>query len=268
MQENDERSREIVQFLDEIAARSKTETAVEMRAYLVAFSKVRSILSRLELKGIQVLEPDTLERYEVDLSKKQETKSALDFILRKENVEIQLEVKYREKKDLCLSIQDLRHYCEVLGNNSKTEEILVTWVGDELPTLALNLAQLQRYISKKDQISVEVSLLRTLEEAVMDAFDRHMPDWYKAVDIAPGKGTRYDPKQLFVEALTANVAKIKAMAEKRRYTDRKQVSESITDQDIRNLMQIYDESQTIRLSSEHIEERLRQIASWTSTEVQ
>lgn len=273
MQENDEKSREIVQFLDEIAARSKTETAAEMRAYLVAFSKVRSVLSRLELKGIQVLEPDTLERYEVDLSKQQETKSALDFILRKENVEIQLEVKYREKKDrekkdLYLSIQDLRHYCEVLYNNSKTEEILVTWVGDELPTLALNLAQLQRYISKKNQISVEVSLLRTLEEAVMDAFDRHMPDWYKAVAIAPGKGTRYDPKQLFVEALTANVAKIKAMAEKRRYTDRKQVSESITDQDIRNLMQIFDEGQTVRLPSKHIEERLRQIASWTSTEVQ
>ena len=268
MQEDDEKSKEIIQFLDEIAARGKTETAAEMRAHLLAFSKIRSVLSKLELKGIQVLEPDSTERYEVDLSKRKEAKSALDFVLRKENVEIQLEVKYQEGKVVSLSIQDLRQYCEVLSNNSKTEEILVTWVGEELPTLALNLAQLQKYISKESQVSVEASSLKTLEEAVMDAFDRHMPDWYKAVEIAPDKGVRYDPKQLFVESLTANVAKIKAMAETRRYADRKQVSESITDQDVRSLVQIYNEGRGGQIDAERIEEKLKQIASWNSTAMQ
>jgi hypothetical protein len=268
MQENDEKSKEIIQFLDEIAARSKTETAAEMRAHLLAFSKIRSVLSKLELKGIQVLEPDSIERYEVDLSERKAAKSALDFVLRKENVEIQLEVKYREGKDISLSIQDLRQYYEVLSNNSKTEEILVTWVGEELPTLALNLAQLQKYISKGNQISVEASSLKKLEEAAMVAFDRHMPDWYKAVKIAPGKGVRYDPKQLFVESLTANVVKIKEMAETRRYADRKQVSESITEQDVRSLVQIYDEGLAGKLTPERIEEKLKQIASWNSTAMQ
>ena len=130
------------------------------------------------------------------------------------------------------------------------------------------MAQLQKYISKESQVSIEASSLKTLEEAVMDAFDRHMPDWYKALEIAPGKGARYDPKQLFVESLTANVAKIKAMAETRRYADRKQVSESITDQDVRSLVQIYDEGRAGKLTPERIEEKLKQIASWNSTAMQ
>ena len=155
-----------------------------------------------------------------------------------------------------------------MSNNSKTEEILVTWVGEELPTLALNLAQLQKYISKGTQISVEASSLKKLEEIVMDAFDRHMPDWYKAVEIPPSKGVRYDPNQLFVESLTANVVKIKEMAETRRYADRKQVSESITDQDVQSLVQIYDEGRAGKLTLERIEEKLRQIASWNSTAMQ
>jgi len=99
-------------------------------------------------------------------------------------------------------------------------------------------------------------------------FFRHMPDWYKAVEIAPDKGVRYDPKQLFVESLTANVAKIKAMAETRRYADRKQVSESITDQDVRSLVQIYNEGRGGQIDAERIEEKLKQIASWNSTAMQ
>lgn len=265
MHENDEESKGITQFLDEIAASSRTETAADMRAHLLAFSKIRPVLSKLELEGIQVLEPDSIERYEVDLSKRKKVKPALDFILRKENVEIQLEVKYREIKDITLFIQDLRRYYEVLSNNSKTEEILVTWVGEELPTLALNLAQLQKYISKETQISVEASSLKKLEETVMDTFDRHMPDWYKGVEIPPGKGIRYDPKQLFTESLTANVVKIKEMAEARRYADRKQASESIADQDVQSLVQIYDEGRVGKLTLERIEEKLKQITSWNST---
>ncbi len=264
MQENDEDSKRINQFLDEIAARSKTQTAADMRAHLLAFSKIRSVLSKLELKGIQVLESDLIERYELDLSKRKGTKLALDFILRKENVEIQLEVKYRESKDIFLSAQDISRYSEVLSNNSKAEEILVTWVGTELPTLRLDLAQLQRYISQGDKISVEASSLKTLEEAVMDAFDRQMPDWYKTVKIPPGKAVRYDPRQLFVASLMKNMQKIKATAEKRRSADRKQVGESITDQDIQSLVQIYEEGTVNKLTPEYVEERLKQITSWNS----
>ena len=143
-----------------------------------------------------------------------------------------------EKKNISLSIKELGQYRDVLSNNSKTEELLITWAEEELPTFALNLAQLQKYISKGEDIIVEASLLKKLEEAVTEAFDRQMPDWYKAVKVAPGKGFRYDPKQLFLESLAENVAKLKAMAENRRYEDRKQVSESITAQDIQDLVQI------------------------------
>lgn len=232
-----------------------------MRSQLLAFTKVRSALSELELKGIQVLEPDFVERYELGLSKREKPASALDFILRKENVELQLEVKCRRDKEMSLLRQDFERYHTVLSNNAKTEEILITWVDGDLPTLALDLSQIQKYLSGREKVSFEVSLLEPLLEAVMHAFERHRPDWSKAMEIALGKGPRYNARELFIEALRANIERLKATAEMRRYPDRKQVAQSISEADIRNLERIFDESRTGKVTPEYVEEMLRQLAA-------
>jgi len=262
MDKKEEKGLGITQFLNELAARSTTQTSAEMRSQLLAFMKVRSALSELELKGIQILEPDFVERYELDLSKREKPASALDFILRKENVELQLEVKYRKDKEMTLFRQDLERYHTVLSNNAKTEELLITWVDGDLPTLALDLSQIQRYLSGREEVSLEVSSFEPLCEAVMHAFERHRPDWSKAVEIALGKGPRYDARQLFIEALRANIDKLKATAEMRRYPDRKQVAQSISESDIRNLERIFDESRTGKLTPEYVEGLLRELAAW------
>jgi hypothetical protein len=262
MQQNDRESQEIGRFLDEIAAGTGIKTATDMKAYLLAFSKIRLVLSLLESKGIQVLAPNSVERYEENLSKKSSTKPTLDFVLRKENVEIQIEIKYQQTKDISLRIRDLQHYYEVLSNNSKTEEIMVTWVVEGFPTLTLDLAQLQKYLLREKQlITIEIASLKPLFEAVTSAFDRHMPDLYKTVGIESVKGARVDPRQLFVESLFVNTEKIKAAGEARRSEDRRRVSESITNQDIKELEQIFDEVRVGRLTLDGIEEKLKQMAS-------
>jgi len=252
---------DITQFLDELAARSTTADAAEMRSQLFAFIKVRSVLSELEGQGIQILEPDLVERYELGLSKQEKPASALDFILRKENVELQLEVKYQKDKKMSWLRQDIERYHTVLSNNAKTEEILITWVNADLPTLALDFPRIQRYLSGPAEVSLEVSLLEPLREAVMHAFERHRPDWSKAAEIVLTKGPRYDARELFIEALKANVDKLKSTAEMRRYPDRKQVVQSISASDIDNLKRIFDESRIRKLTPEYIEEMLRELAA-------
>lgn len=261
MERKERNSTGIPQFFDELVARSATQTSAEMRSQLLAFTKVRSALSELELKGIQILEPDFVERYELGLAKQQKPASALDFILRKENVELQLEVKCRRGKDILLLRQDFERYHTVLSNNAKTEEILITWVDSDLPSLMLDLSQIQKYLSGGEQVSIEVSLLEPLLEAVMHTFERHRPDWSKAVEIALGKGPRYDARELFIESLKANIERLKATAEMRRYPDRKQVAQSISDSDIWNLERIFDESRTGKLTPEYVEEKLKQLVS-------
>lgn len=249
----------ITQFFNELVARSATQTAAEMRSQLLAFTKVRSVLSELELRGIQILEPNFVERYQFGLSKRGKPASALDFILRKENVELQLEVKFRRDKELVLLRQDFTRYHTVLLNNAKTEEILITWVDGDLPTLPLDVSQIQKYMSGQEKVFLEVSSLEPLLEAVMHAFERHRPDWSKAVEIALAKGPRYDARELFIEALRANIERLKATAEMRRYPDRKQVAQSLSESDIMNLEQIFDESRTGKLTPEYVEEMLRQL---------
>lgn len=261
MDKEEEKGLGITQFLDELAARSTTATSAEMRSQLLAFTKVRSALSELELEGIQILEPDLVERYELGLSKREKPASALDFILRKKNVELQLEVKCRRDKEMSLLKQELERYRTVLSNNAKTEELLITWVNGDLPTLALGLPQIQKYLFGLEEMPLERSLLEPLHEAVWHAFERHRPDWSKAAEIVLTKGPRYDTRGLFIEALRANVEKLKATAEMRRYPDRKQVAQSISVLDISNLERLFDESRIKKLTPEYVEEMLRDLTA-------
>ena len=54
--ENEEKyNKDLERFLDELSARIATGSVSEMKAQLLAFSKVRSTLATLEHKGICVL---------------------------------------------------------------------------------------------------------------------------------------------------------------------------------------------------------------------
>jgi len=249
----------ISKFLDELAASSTTQTANEMRTQLFAFTEVRSKLSELEQKGIQILEPDFLQRYEVELEGEYKKRATLDFVLRNENVELQLEVKFPGDTGTSLIKQDFQRYYEVLSDNAKTEEILVTWVNGDFLTLSLDLSQIQRYLSEEGKVIIEASLLTPFPEAVQHAFDKYRPDWMRALRMVLGKVPRYDSRELFVEALRNNIEKLKKTAEMRRYADRKQAIESISNSDIEALEQIFDEGQISKLTVEYIDKRLKQL---------
>lgn len=253
----------INKFLNDLTARNSTATAVEMRAYLLAFNKVRSALTELKIEGLQVLEADSVESYELGLGKQEKPVPTLDFILRKENVELQLDVKYSPSGTLFLTRQDLERYHSVLARSAKTEEILVVWANGDLPTFIIDLSVIQHYLSsmKGLRTSIKTSLLKPLQQAVVYAFEQHRPIWIKPAEIVVSK-VPYDIRGLFTEAIIKRIEEVKATLGSRRSPDRKKAIESITDYDIKTLKRIFDNSQTAMIDSDYIEQEFRKLSSY------
>lgn len=163
----------LMRFLEEITADTSSGTASEKLAQLTAYSKVRSVLSKLELPGVRVFEGTSfLERYEISLAKEEREVAELDFIIRMENVEIQLDVKSKTSEGPFLTKEDFLRYRSVLERCAKTEEILVVWVNADYPTLNIELGKIQECLSSinGDHWSVPSQLLQPLTEAIKSSF--------------------------------------------------------------------------------------------------
>ncbi len=249
----------ITRFLEELSSTNLSDSASEIRSQLRAYTIVRSVLEEFKASGVRVFElPSYLERYESIRAQKSYPETELDFILRQENVELQLEVKCHSTETMSLTAKELQRYQQILSISAKTQEILVVWVNGDLPTLAIDLSRIQRYRSelKADSWHVPIGLLQPLSDAIKSVFDRHMPVWLKPLEISVVKGPKYDVYGLFKKALYAKIGELKATVDRRRYEDRKQAIESITESDIRLLEHIFSKNQAGGLAEEQIEKEL------------
>ena len=252
----------VARFLEELAAKRTSSTPSEMQAQLRAFTKVRSALSQLEGQGIRILQGDSLlERYESAVAGEEPPPVELDFILRKVHIELQLEVKHSLDGSTVLSKRDLYRFYSVLRHSAKTEEILVVWVTNGLPTLALDLSQLQKYLSsiegERQQIPDE--LLQPLLEAIVSAFERHRPVWIKPTEIEVRKAADYDIRTTFREIIRKEINSLKSTSERRQIPDKRKAIDSLKESDIQLLVQIFNESQRAQTTVDNIEGKLRQL---------
>jgi len=123
-------------FLRDLSIELKSKDFEEMRLRLLAFDRVDSVLASLrEEDGIQVYRgADVVEEYE--RSRRGEevpiTHYTLDYIVRKDNVELQLEVKLPPVNGFYITGQSVEQYHRILGANSKTEEIVLVWATEDL----------------------------------------------------------------------------------------------------------------------------------------
>ena len=261
--ENEEKYNEgLERFLDELSARSTTGTVSEMKAQLLAFSKVRSTLAILEQKGICVLSGyNPLKRYESTLQKRKRSPKEFDFVLRKETFELQLDVKLHRTKEIYLMRQDLENYLSVLRENAKTNEVLVVWVDDDLPTLTMNLSMIQKYLStfQGNRQLINRQLLEPLVNAIDSTFARLMNVWIEPEEISIPKEPHYDVRKLFGDSLKAKIEDLKATSDRKRLPDKKIAIESIVGPDIALLEQIFDESRAEELSIEKVESKLKKL---------
>lgn len=259
MSRKEEYNSGITRFIEELAATSLSETASDMRTRLEAYTKVRSVLSKLRSSGVRIFElPDFVDRYEFARGKKEYTPVELDFILRIENVELQIDVKSYPSKNIVLTRKDLQRYQQLLALNAKTQEILIVWVNRELPTLAVDLSKIQKYLltMKGEGWPVPTEMLQPLPDAIKTAFNRHMSIWLKPADISVVKGPQYDVRELFGKALRSKIKNLKATSHMRRHLDKKQAIQSITDTDVQVLEHIFSEIQEKAIPTEDVEAKL------------
>ena len=123
----------ILRFMEEMASTGMSDIASDVRNQINAYSKVRGVLQEFRSSGVRTFElPSLIDRYESELAKTKFRVAELDFILRKENVEIQIEVKCHDKDSILLTKDELRRYRQILGISAKTQEILSVWVNEDM----------------------------------------------------------------------------------------------------------------------------------------
>jgi len=251
MAEQEYDARNVAQFLDEFAARNKTPVASEMRSYLIALQKIRPILIDLESAGIYALEEATFPEAE-------RIPSTLDFVIRKKNVEIQLDVKYLST-ETTLYRSDLERYYGTLEHNPKTAEILASFVDGKFSTVSLSLNRVQNILStlNGDKYPVPKQMLCPLKNAITDAFNRYMHSWVRSSEIAPAGVSRQRVQDSFASILTGAISDLKKSAYHRRYPERISAIESLDEQDLKCMERLYREGQTSDLSLEYIEKELQ-----------
>lgn len=242
-------------FIKEASARATTKNQVEMRDLLIAYNQVRSILSEFETEGVQITTSGFVEQTKLSSGRQQTISSVADFIIRKENVELQLEIKLKADQIVLLP-EDYDRYSRILSSSPNTQEILVTWNEENLPTLSLDLVHIQKQRRIEGQTAINIRELPNLKEAIRQAFNKYHPDWFQAVAVEFEKPERYDVDMLFSTALEAKITELTETASRRRYEDRRQALGSITNEDLSLLKKIFSDSRMKTLTTDDIERLL------------
>lgn len=242
-------------FIKEASARATSKNQIEMRDWLIAYHQVRSVFLELEAEGVQITASDSAERVSPSSDRRRIMPSVADFIIRKENVELQLEIKLKGA-DIVLLPEDYDRYYHVLSSSPNTQEILITWNEKNLPTLSLDLAQIQKQRIIEEQTAIDIGELPNLKEAIRQTFSKYQPDWFRDATVEFEKPERYDVDKLFSTALKTKIRELTETASRRRHEDRRQALRLITNDDLLLLERIFNDSRTKALTTDDIERLL------------
>ncbi len=254
-------------FLRDLSIELKSKDFEEMRLRLLAFDRVDSELASLrEEEGIQVYRgADVVEEYERSRRKEKVpiTHHALDYIVRKDNVELQLEIKLPPANGFCITGQSVEQYHRILGANSKTEEIVLVWATEDLDSIALGLDDIRNYLlhwrQKAEPIRIAEEQLGPLKETIMAAFERHRPIFQKPTDIREMRRIKFDLSEAFSKMLDAKLAELRDSAKRRRARERMLAIRSISESDEKQIQILFSDSQMQDLEFDDLKARIAAI---------
>ncbi len=255
-------------LLRDLSIELKTDDFEGMRLGLLAFDRVDEVLASLrEEDGIQVYRgTDVVEEYRRSRQKVEEpvTHHALDYIVRKDNVELQLEVKLAPSNGFYLEPESVEQYHKILGANSKTEEIVLVWAVEELDSVALGLDDIRNYLlhwmQKVEPIRIEEQQLGPLRETIMAAFERHRPPIFqRPTDIQEIRKIEFNLSEAFSKVLDAKLDKLRDTAEGRRERERMLAIRSISESDKKQIQTLFSDSQRRDLDFDELKARIEAI---------
>ena len=254
-------------FLRDLSIELKSKDLEEMRLRLLAFDRVDSVLASLrEEDGIQVYRGvDVVEEYE--RSRRGEEvplpHHALDYIVRKDNVELQLEVKLSPQDGFFIDGENAERYHAILWANSKTEEIVLAWATEEIDSVALGLDDVRNYLlewkRRAEPIRIEEEHLKPLRETIIAAFRRHRPIFQEPTDIREMRRIEFDLSEAFSKILDAELDELRDSAERRRARERMLAIRSISESDKKQIQSLFSDSQMQDLEFDDLKARIEAI---------
>ena len=248
-------------LLKNLSIELKTEDFDEMRAMLLASRRLDTVLVSLRDEyGFQILRgSDVVGEYQRS-RRKEEVAPALemlDYIIRKDNVELQLELRLAPAHGFGFARHEAEAYQMILAANPKTEEIVLVWATERLDSVALELKELQSCLQQDQEvIAVPESRLQPLSQTIVAALQRHRRIFRKPSDIEKLKRIRFDLVDAFSSALGEKIDKLKASAPRRRILERQLAIESISESDVEQITALFLESQRQPLKRQELESRL------------
>lgn len=253
-------------LLRDLSIELRSEGLEEMRLMLLAFDRVDEVLASMkEEDGIQVYRgADVVEEYRKKREGSEEPITHnLDYIVRKDNVELQLEVKLRPSNGFCLEPESVEQYHRILGANSKTEEIVLVWATEGLDSVAFGLDDIRSYLlnlkHEVQPIRIAEEELRPLKETITAAFEKRRPIFQKPTDIREMRRIEFDLLETFGEVLRAKLGELRDSAERRRALERTLAIRSISESDKKQIQILFSDSQMQDLEFDELTARIEAI---------
>ena len=265
MSEENQSSSELVfdRFFEYVLAQSKSDRAEQLTAYVAAFERVRTQLSALEQEGVCVLRGyDIAEEYERGLTKGEvAARPRLDYVVRKDTVELQIDVKLAPSDGFALMKGDFGRYRHTLCANAKTEEVVIVWATADLLAISLGLVDVEERLrpDADELILFDRNALGPLNDVIRAALARNRPVLVRDFEIRLLERPEFDLLGFFAEKLESHVQRLRDTADRRTYPGRKEAIQSISPFDTRLLKEILNESCSHELSIEELRVRLEKL---------
>lgn len=258
---------QLTRLLRDLSIELKSRDLEEMRVMLLAFNGIDEVLGSLrEEIGIQVYRgTDVVEEYRRSREAREKlvAQYALDYIVRKANVELQLEVRLGPSNGFCLGRDSLERYHRILAANSKTEEVIVVWATEELRSIALSLADVQSYVSHLEQkgepIRIAEEKVSTLRETVLAALERHRPIFHKLPITPEIRKIEFDVVGRFAKILEAKFHELKESAERKIARERILAIQSLSESDKELIQTLFSDAQMRDMELRDLEARISAI---------
>jgi len=265
MSEENQLSSELIfdRFFEYVLAQSKSDRAEQLTSYVAAFERVRAQLSAFEREGVCVLRGyDIAEEYERGLARPEvAARPRLDYVVRKDTVELEIDVKLAPSDGFVLRKGDFARYRRTLCANAKTEEVVVVWATADLLAISLGLVDIEERLRPDvdESISFDRNALGSLNDVIRVALARNRPVLVRDFEIRLLERPEFDLMGFFSERLESHIQRLQDTVDRRTYPGRKEAIQSISPFDTRLLKEILTESCSRELSNEDLRGRLEKL---------
>ncbi len=261
-------TKDLTSILRDLSSEIKSKDFEEMRLRLIALAKIDEVLASLKetydiriYRGTDVVEDYKRSREEVTETV---TPHTADYMVRKDNVEIQLEVKLKLSEGFFIETRNLEHYHRILRENAKTEEIVLVWTTDELHSIALALDDIQHYLSlsrkQRQPTEFNVDRMSPLKETIEKILKKHRPVFQEPTSIREMRKVDFDLSIAFSNILDAKRSELKESAQRRKEIERMIAINSISDSDKEKILRLFESFQKKEISIENLKEYIEALS--------